>query len=218
MSDFAVIFDMDGVIVDSNPFHKVSLQAFCNRYGFTFTDAQLREKLFGRRNVDWIPALFGAHLTPEEILAYSLEKEAIYRDMYQHDIVPLQGLPGFLALLEEQKVKRAIATSAPPDNVAFTLGKTNLSHYFETIIDDTHVNRGKPDPEVYLKAAEALGVDPAHCVVFEDSLAGVEAGLRAGAKVVGISTTHTAEELANTHLVIPDFTGLTLERLAALFV
>ena len=105
-------------------------------------------------------------------------------------------------------ISRAIATSAPRANVDFTLQKTNTGKYFKTILDDSFVTEGKPNPQIYLKSAQALGFDPANCIVFEDSLSGVKAGKRAGCKVVGITTTHTREELNETDFVIDNFESL----------
>ena len=90
----------------------------------------------------------------------------------------------------------------------FTLEKTNTGRYFTTILDDSFVTEGKPNPQIYLKSAKALGFEPSNCIVFEDSLSGVQAAKRAGCKVVGITTTHTREELAETNYVIDDFVGL----------
>lgn len=197
---------MDGVIVDSNPFHKIALKQFCSKYGRHLTEDELREKIYGRRNQDWLTNVFGA-LEPDKLKAYAREKEALFREVYAQEIKPLDGLPAFLESLDERGIPRAIATSAPRANVDFTLSKTGISSYFNTILDDSFVKNGKPHPEVYLKAAEALDFEPERCVVFEDSLAGVEAARKAGCKVVGITTTHAAEELKDTDLIIEDFSG-----------
>ncbi|WP_020527207.1 HAD family hydrolase [Flexithrix dorotheae] len=217
MKDFAAIFDMDGVIVDSNPFHKISLNQFSEKYGKTFTEEELRQNLYGRRNSEWIPYLFGEDLSAEDIEKYSVEKEALFREIYKDDIVALPGLEDFLKLLESNSIAKAVATSAPRENVDFTLKMTNLEKYYPIILDSSHVSKGKPDPEVYLKTAEALRYLPEHCIVFEDSLPGVESAKRAGAKVVGLATTHSAKELADTDLVIDDFRELTLEKLYSIF-
>jgi len=198
---------MDGVIVDSNPFHKIALKQFCKKYGKDLTEDELREKIYGRRNQDWLTNIFG-RLDPDKMKAYADEKEALFREVYEGDIEPVDGLPSFLRKLQELRIPRAIATSAPRSNVDFTLEKTKTGKYFDTILDDSFVNKGKPDPEVYLKTADALKFQPSNCVVFEDSLAGVEAAKNAGCKVVGLTTTHTREELQGTDLVIENFVGL----------
>jgi HAD superfamily hydrolase (TIGR01509 family) len=204
----AFIFDMDGVIIDSNPFHKISLHLFCEKYGYSLTEEQLRNRIYGRTNKQWIPALFGRTLSPQEQHQFGEEKEELFRELYKNDIVALAGLEDFLKEMDLQKIPRAIGTSAPRSNVDFTLTKTNLEKYFPTILDEAFVEHGKPNPEIYIKCAAALGYDPANCIVFEDSLSGVEAGKAAGAKVVGVATTHTHEELSGTDYVIDDFRNL----------
>ena len=205
--DFAVIFDMDGVIVDSNPYHKIALEKFCRQYGHELSEQQLREKIYGRTNKDWLTNLFG-RMEEKKLLAYADEKEGIFRELYNDDIVPLKGLRGFLDLLDQHQIPRAIATSAPRANVDFTLSKTGLTKYFPVILDDTFVSKGKPDPEIYLKAAAALSLPNGRCIVLEDSISGVQAGKSAGSKVVGVLTTHTAAELSDTDQVINNFEGL----------
>lgn len=209
-STYAFIFDMDGVLVDSNPFHKIALKQFCAKHGHELTEEHLREKIYGRTNKDWIPNVFGA-LPMEQIMAYQDEKEALFRELYKDDIHEVAGLTSFLKTMDALNISRAIATSAPRANVDFTLLKTDTVSYFPTILDESFVTRGKPDPEIYLKTAKALGYEGRNCVVFEDSLSGVKAGKAAGCKVVGITTTHTPEELAETDLVIDNFVDLTPE-------
>jgi len=205
--EVAFLFDMDGVIVDSNPFHKISLRQFCQKHGFDLSEEQLREKIYGRTNKDWIPAVFG-QISPEQVASYAAEKEALFRELYADAIQPLAGLLPFLQNLERYGIQRAIATSAPRDNVDFTLDKTGIRPFFPIILDESHVEKGKPDPDIYLKTAAAVGLPPSQCIVLEDSLSGVESGLAAGCKVVAVSTTHTKEELQTAHLVIPDFDGI----------
>jgi HAD superfamily hydrolase (TIGR01509 family) len=129
------------------------------------------------------------------------------------DIQPLKGLIDFLDKMDKAGIPRAIATSAPRANVDFTLEKTGTGKYFETILDDSFVTEGKPDPQIYLKSAAALGLQPGDCIVFEDSLSGVKAGKRAGCKVIGVTTTHSKAELAETDLTIDNFEGVDPELL-----
>jgi HAD superfamily hydrolase (TIGR01509 family) len=204
--EYAFIFDMDGVLVDSNPTHKIALKQFCKEHGYDLSETDLREKIYGRTNRDWLLNLFG-NLDDSTIRKYADEKESLFRSIY-HDIKPLNGLIPFLETLDTLKIKRAIATSAPRANVDFTLEKTGTAHYFTTILDDSFVTEGKPNPQIYLKTAQALGFNPAKCIVFEDSLSGVKSGKRAGSKVVGVTTTHTPEELHEADYIITDFSGL----------
>ena len=205
---------MDGVIVDSNPAHKVALKRFCRKYGKDLSEDELREKIYGRRNQDWLVKIFGP-LDDGKMKAYADEKEALFRKIYDQDIKPLDGMADFLEKLDGEKLPRAIATSAPRSNVDFTLSKTGLGRFFGTILDDTFVEQGKPHPDIYLKTAKALNFEPGRCVVFEDSLAGVDSARNAGCKVVGITTTHTREELKDTDLVIDNFVGLDPKELVS---
>lgn len=216
MHPFAFIFDMDGVIADSNPYHEIALRQFSERHGFRLTEEDLRNTIFGRTNKDWIPQLFGT-ADPEAIARYAKEKEALYRELYAPHIRPVEGLIDFLDKLRAEGIPRAIATSAPRANVDFTLEKTGTASYFDVILDESFVSRGKPDPEIYLKTAEALNMPPSRCIVFEDSISGVLSATAAGCRVIGITTTHTSEEFPPVDRVIDDFRGLEpLELIAEL--
>ncbi|MCS6833559.1 MAG: HAD family phosphatase [Flammeovirgaceae bacterium] len=212
MTPFAVIFDMDGVLVDSNPYHKIALQKFCEKYGFTLTEDDFKARIYGRTNKDWLTNLFGT-LSEEQLKAYATEKELLYQEIYRPFIKEVHGLKEFLHHLQIHEIPYAIGTSAPAINVAFTLSSIGLSSYFHTILDERFVAQGKPHPEIYLKVADRLGFPPNRCLVIEDSFSGIEAGIAAGAKVIGITTTHTREELAatNVSLVIEDFDELSVD-------
>ena len=207
MKQYAFIFDMDGVIVDSNPYHKIALKQFCEKHGHSLTDEQLLHRIYGRTNKEWIANLFGA-LPPAQIAAYAEEKESLFRKLYEKDIQPVKGLIRFLEALESQGIPRAIGTSAPRANVDFTLSKTGTGQFFPVILDESHIEHGKPNPEIYLRVAKALNLPADQCIVIEDSLSGIAAGKGSGAKVVGITTTHSPAELSHTDLIINDFTGL----------
>lgn len=204
MKRVAFLFDMDGVIIDSNPFHKIALKQFCEKYGHQLSEQQLRERIYGRTNKDWITNIFG-NIDSARLKKYADEKEQLFRELYANDIKPVDGLEDFLKQLDRHSIDRAIATSAPIENVDFTLQKTGLRKYFNTILDESFVSKGKPDPEIYEKTAAALGYLPADCIVIEDSLSGVKSGKSAGCKVVGITTTHTQEELNEADYFIRDF-------------
>ena len=207
MNNYAIIFDMDGVLVDSNPYHKIALHQFCAKYGYHLTEEGLRNKIYGRTNKEWITNLFGT-LPPDQLAQYGEEKEALYRELFDKDIQPVAGLLDFLHLLNKHKIPRAIGTSAPWSNVDFTLSKTGTQSFFHIILDESHVTHSKPNPEIYINVAKRLGLPPQQCIVFEDSLSGVISAKQAGAKVVGITTTHTPAELSETDLIINDFKNL----------
>lgn len=203
---FGAIFDMDGVIVHSNPTHKIAIKQFCKKHNLKLTDSFLEKKIYGRTNKEWIPELFG-ELQTEEINRLSDEKEALFRSMFDPEKEIVAGLREFLEDLKSNGVPAVVATSAPGENADFILDSLNIRKYFQTVLDSSHVEKGKPEPEVYLKAAAALGFSPEQCFVFEDSIAGVQAGVRAGASVIGVSTTHTTDELKECVKVISSFTG-----------
>jgi haloacid dehalogenase superfamily, subfamily IA, variant 3 with third motif having DD or ED len=205
---FGAIFDMDGVIIDSNPFHKIALRQFCAKYGYNLSDDELRNRIYGRTNKDWIANLFERKLSAEELHHYGEEKESLFRELYKNDIKAVAGLESFLIKLQKLNIPTAIGTSAPRSNVGFVLAKTGLEKYFSVILDESHVTVGKPNPEIYIKVADRLGLPPQQCLVFEDSLSGVESAQKAGARVLGISTTHSAQELSHTDFVAPDFNDL----------
>lgn len=213
----AALFDMDGVIVHTNPYHKKAFKIFLDKHNVSLTDEELKEHVYGRINAEIFPYIFKGDYTPEKGEEWADEKEAIFRDLYKKDVKPIQGLIHFLEELKKEGIKSAVGTSAPVENLDFIIDSLNLRHYFDAFLHSADVTEGKPNPEIYLKAADRLNVDPNTCVVFEDSIAGVKAGLNAGMKVIAVATTHTSEEFDGADLVIKDFDELTVERLWALF-
>jgi HAD superfamily hydrolase (TIGR01509 family) len=217
-NNFGVIFDLDGVIVDSNPTHTIALRRFCAQHGHHLSDEELKAKIYGRANKDWLPDIFGDRMTAAEYKQLADEKEALFRQLFAPIIRPLTGLLAFLDQLAQQQIPRAVASSAPPENVEFVLEKTGTKKYFEIILTENSIRKGKPDPEIYLKTARLLQLPPGQCVVFEDAWSGIRAARAAGCKVVGVTTTHTKEEFAaETDLVVAHFQEIDPTHLAALF-
>lgn len=212
---FGVLFDMDGVIVHSNPAHKKAIQEFCHKHGQDLSQEFLENRLYGRTNAEWIPELFGS-ISDERLNQLADEKEQMFRDMFTPEEHIVHGVIPFIKELKKQQVKIAVATSAPAENADYILNRLSIYSYFDAVLDSSHVSKGKPHPEPYLNAARAIGFDASSCIVIEDSVSGVKSGLNAGAKVVGITTTHTRKELGSCHLVIDDFEDLTLEDLSTL--
>lgn len=209
------IFDMDGVIVHSNPAHKKSVEIFLEKYDLDVSEERLRNKLYGRTNKEWIPEIFDISSTEtEQIARLTDEKERIFRELFEPEQHVVDGLYQFLNHLKSHGVPMAVATSAPRVNADYILSRLEIKSFFDLIMDSSHVDAGKPDPEVYDKTAANLGKAPDNCLVFEDSLSGIQAGLDSGAKVIGVTTTHTPAELAACHLVIDNFTDLTLNELS----
>ena len=208
MSFKAVLFDMDGVIVDNLPYHVEAWLLFCERNGISLTKEIFYKELNGMNSKDTFEWFYKKEMTRAEVEVLEEEKELLYREFYAEHRKPAEGLLTFLDELRSRGIKTALATSAGPGNIDFIVDGLGIRDQFDAIIGGAEVRKGKPDPEIYLKAAEMVGVAPADCWVIEDSLQGIASGLNAGMQVVGITTSHTAEELAHTQWVAADFVDL----------
>lgn len=213
--EFGVLFDMDGVLVDSNPVHKKAIQLFCDKYGKSVPESFLQKHIYGRTNKEWIPVLF-KHASEKEIKTLEDEKEALFRQIFSPRNAVITGLFSFLDKLQKHQIPMVLATSAPAENADYILSELKLSHYFQAVLNSSHVKVGKPDPDIYLKAAQSIECHTNKCVVIEDSFAGIISGKEAGAAVVGITSTHSADELSACDLVVDSFDDLSLQKLKAL--
>ena len=217
-SPFAAIFDMDGTLIDNTPYHFKSWQALFKKYGKGDLAKQTYyTEISGVPVMETVRRLFGDEHDEAGLKALLDEKEEFYRQAYAPFVSPVNGLENFLTELKGAGVKIAMATSATVQDIDFILDRIPIRDDFDAVINSTMVSKPKPNPQIFLKAAERLGRQPADCVVFEDSLAGIKAANDAGMKVVGITTGHTADELYPVDLVITDYTDLTVQKLAALF-
>ena len=211
-----LLFDMDGVIAHTNPHHKIVIKDFCKKYNIDVTDEFLEKKVYGRTNKEWIPEVFG-DIPDNKIESLADEKELLFREQYRPDLKPVDGLLPFLEAMQAADVPMVVGTSAPYENADFILSGLHINDYFSAILSSADVTIGKPHPDIYLKAAKAINLEAGNCVVLEDSLAGVQAGKAAGAKVIGITTTHSEKELSDCDLVISDFKNLRYSDIKALF-
>ena len=184
----AVIFDIDGTIVDNMHLHAEAFSVFAERHGLPPLTGEDRARLDGRRNSEIFPILFKRDVPREEWQAYEHEKESLYRELSRGQLTPMKGLHDFIARLRADGIAVALATSAPERNVIHTLNELGLSHDFPVIVRGDQVPRGKPAPDVFLEAARQLGVAPSDCLVFEDAPMGVEAGKAAGMIVAALTT------------------------------
>lgn len=210
-----VIFDMDGVLVDNSAIHVEAFVEWCRRRNVAFAPEDLKN-LFGLGNDDILRVILNnENLTKEEIDLYANEKEAIYREMFETTIEPMGGLVVLLKQLKERGVKIAVGSSGMRKNVNFVLERCGITSYFDAIADGDMVVKAKPDPEVFLKAASLLGLEPAECLVFEDSFAGVKAARAAGMKVVVLTTTYAAELHGDYDDLIADFTEIDARKVLA---
>lgn len=208
---------MDGVLLDNREYHSQAWAVFLERYSdkseFYYED--LMRQFFGKTNQRIFEYLHGRILSAQELAYWEDVKESIYREIISDYVMPLNGLPEFLQTLLQNNIPMGIGTSGPMANVEFVTGKMNIKQYFSEVVDANQVTNGKPDPEIFLTVAQRLGVQAKNCVVFEDSISGVQAGINAGMKVVGVTTEHPDTVLLEqgAKFCIADFSGITLEQL-----
>lgn len=212
-----VLFDMDGVLVDSGGPHHESWRALARRHSVAVTEAQFRE-CFGRPSRDIIRLLWRADLPDAQVAALDAEKEAIYRELITGRIPLMPGCIATLAALRQAGLRLAVATSGPPENLELVLREGGLEAYFLAQVNGFDVPHGKPAPDCFLLAAERIGVVPARCVVIEDAPVGVQAGVAAGMTVLGLEGTHPAERLraAGAVDVVSQLSAVTAARVTAL--
>lgn len=198
----ALIFDMDGVIIDSNPAHRVAWTEFNRRYGIETTE-EMHHRMYGRRNDQIVRDFYGDNLTDEEVIARGAAKEQLYREMVAAGVNDML-VPGIKEFLDQHaSLPMALATNGERANVDFLLEKAGLRSHFSVVIDGHQVQHPKPDPEIYLLAAAQLKAPASQCIVFEDSYTGVSAAVAAGMRVVGIRTTHG--NLPGTSITVDNF-------------
>jgi HAD superfamily hydrolase (TIGR01509 family) len=175
------------------------------------SEEEYKANVNGRTNKDVIEYIYQRKMEDEEAMKYAHEKEAIYRELYAPYIKPVAGLLELLEKLRSLSIPMAIATSGIQVNIDFLFEHIPIRSYFDVIVNSAHISKGKPDPEIYIKTAELLKVSPAECLVFEDAVVGINSAKAAGMKVVGVLTTHKAEELSGADILIKDFSELVAE-------
>ena len=182
----ALIFDLDGVIVDSMPVHELAWRRYLESLGFDGSD--IPSRMHGRRNDEIVRDFLGETMDQHAVLAHGAAKERVFRDLLRERLREslVAGIAEWLDRVEGAPI--ALATNAERANIDFTLDGTGLRRYFDVIVDGSEVSRPKPAPDVYLRAAELLGISPRDCIVFEDSPVGVAAAVAAGMRVVGVRT------------------------------
>jgi len=189
----AVLWDMDGTLIDSEEFHWIAWRTTMANEGITITREQFLAS-FGQRNDSIIPQWLGAAATPERMERIANAKEGLYRHLIRRDgISPLPGVGHWIHQLHKQGWLQAIASAAPRANIDAVLEALSASRIFQGIVSAEDVHRGKPDPEVYLTAASKVGASPQNCIVVEDAAAGIEGVRRAGMRSIGV--THDGNHL-----------------------
>lgn len=215
--DIGVIFDMDGTLINNMAYHVAAFHVFFKKYGISMSDEDFLRFANGRTNDDVMRHLFGSDTSQARVIELTNEKEGIYRDLYRPHLQLSSGLQPLLDDLYSRQIPMAVGSSAIDDNIDFVLDGLHIRHYFKAVINASQVQHGKPHPEVFLKAAAALGCAPQRCLVFEDAAVGIDAARAAGAKAVGITSVMSRQALRQADLVIDSFTQINIDTVFGLF-
>ncbi len=197
----AVIFDLDGVLIDTAEFHKKSWYDLAEKEGFEMSDEFFNDT-FGSQNSEIIPSLAGKELSGEKIRELGDWKEARYRELIDGKLQLLPGAEELIVNLKNASFKLAIGTSTPRENLDFLFERMPLHEYFDATVAGEEAQRSKPAPDPFLMAAEKVNISPSRCVVVEDAVQGVQAGLSGGMKVLAVTTTRKADDLAQADMVV----------------
>jgi beta-phosphoglucomutase family hydrolase len=211
----AVIWDMDGVIADTGPYHRSAWQKVFRKRGVKFTKKDFRRN-FGQRNDTIIRNTLGEQISQGEIDAIAREKEETFRKVARQRIKPFPGAVELLQSLRKHGFKVALASSAPIENIQLITEGLGISNYFQSIVTGRDVSEGKPSPQGFLLAAQRLGVKPESCIVIEDAVAGVVAAKRAGMYCLAITNTHPRGSLKEADLIIDTLEAVTASDLEKL--
>lgn len=214
-TQFAFIFDMDGTLVDNMRFHGQAWQQMLLENGVVEDAHEFLVKTAGKTNREIIPAFF-PEADEEKLLALVLRKETLYRELFLPHRKVVAGAVEFLNAAKDLGIRMAVATAAPVENMKFILDGLDLRKFFDAVTTAEDVSHGKPHPEVFLKSAKKLGVDPKNSIVFEDALNGFDAASRAGAKSVAVTTVHKKDalkDIAGLVEIIDDFESISPEAL-----
>jgi beta-phosphoglucomutase family hydrolase len=211
----AVIWDMDGVIADSGPYHLAAWQETFGRRGVKFTAGDFKHS-FGLRNDNIIRNTLGKNISQAEVDAIAGEKEATFRHLAGGRIKPLPGALELIRALKKEGLMMAIASSTPAENIELVTSTLGIADCFQVIVNGHDVTEGKPDPQVFLLAAQRLGVNPANCLVIEDAVAGVAAAKRAGMYCLAVTSTHPRQKLRGADLIVDTLEKVTIEDIKGL--
>jgi beta-phosphoglucomutase len=210
-----VVFDIDGTLLDNMAFHEEAFNTWAGKHGLPVLTMETRKWMDGKRNRDIFPYLLKREMTAEEVEVLADEKESLYRTLSKGRLSALTGLDRLLQLLQARGIPVAAATSAPHANVRHTLAELNFTARFAMVARSDEVPRGKPFPDVFLKAAEMMGVDPTRCLAFEDAPAGIVAARGAGMTTIGVTTSYSPAILGATepppHAIVRDYDQFLLE-------
>jgi HAD superfamily hydrolase (TIGR01509 family) len=201
MKTTALIFDMDGTMVESMPAHARSWDLFRQRHHLDLSVEEILKRTTGRTGIECVRDLLGGDIPDDKAQEFIAQKEQDYRAIFAREFREVAGFASFVQLAQQRGLKIAIATAGDKNNLDFVLKHLKLAKAPEASVRGDQGLPGKPEPDIFLKAAEEVGADPAECIVFEDAPFGIEAAGRARMRAVAICSTHKADELAGKHVI-----------------
>jgi beta-phosphoglucomutase family hydrolase len=212
--NYAVLWDMDGVLVDTGEFHFQSWNETFEELDVPFDREDFR-KTFGMNNAGILERILERKPEPDEVTRISDKKEYLFRELVKGKAVPLPGVLKWLKQFQAWKVKQAITSSAPPENIEVLVAELNIEDYFDAIVSGFDMP-GKPNPDVFLKAANTIKIRPGNCIVIEDAIAGVEGAKKAGMKCIAVTNTNPANALEKADYIFSDLGEMNKEKFLAL--
>ena len=212
----AIIFDLDGTLVDSLPYHHESWRIFFKKNNIEENDFdEIYKNYKGGGTLELMTSVFGDIYTKDELEKMSDDKEVIFRDIYRSKIFPINGLRKFLDSLKKNNILLSIGSNAIRKNVLMTIKELGITNYFSSIICGDEVSKGKPDPEMYIKTLSNLKVNKNECIIFEDSIEGVTAAKNANIKAIGVTSSQSSEILKSVGAfkTIEDYTKISIDNI-----
>lgn len=197
----ALIFDMDGTMIDSMPWHAKSWVEFARRHGITMPADEILRRTTGRTGTECMREVFGRDLADDECAALVHEKEDIYRALFDATFAEVAGFTAFARHASQLGLKVAVGTAGDRHNIQFAMSRLNMDPLPLAIVGGDEGLAGKPEPAIFLEAARRIGARPERCIVFEDAPFGIEAARRGGMRAVAVCSSHGAEELAGPHVI-----------------
>lgn len=215
-TSYALIFDMDGVIIDNTAAQARAFQLLFRDLGLTTNARRLLRRLNGMPAGEILQHVFTNPVPKKQLAEYAAQRELLYRVLYWDKRQALPGLREFLGAARTAGFRIALGTGSGSDTIAYILDHLDLRRYFDVVIGKDDVPKGKPHPDTYTVTAQKLGLPPERCLVFEDAILGEQAAYRAGMRCIGVSTSLEAADFQAPLTVIPDFRHLTPERVLEL--
>jgi beta-phosphoglucomutase family hydrolase len=212
-----VIFDIDGVLLNSYSLHYECWRAIAEEHGISLSEKDF-DSLFGRRGSEIVREIWGGDLSPEQVVSLHKRKQALYREKLQRNFPFMDGAIHLIDGLAAKGFVLGVGSSAPPENVEMSLRGLGRTNSFAAVVTGSDVTRGKPDPEVFLLAAQQMGVEASDCAVIEDAPAGVAAALAGGMTSIALAGTAPPESLTMAHLVVTSLRQLTPEQISELIL